>query len=714
MKSAESVRFKRCVKPDQAIGKPILIMCNDGSDLAMCATAHLRWSMNDGTFQCILYASKTRVTPTKKETIPRIEMQSAVLNTRLAKSIQTHSGLEFEEVVHVLDSMCTMAILQNDSSALREYMGNRSAEILSSTRPEMWLHVRSKQNISDLATRNDATIDDISSDSAWQTGTDWMRLPRSEWPLTQDTAGVSIPSDELVRANISAAAASQDIQLFDITRFKGRKYKFLIRVFAILVQIARNRPYSFRTTLTSSSEIFDAETLCIQNSMFNTKKEFDAGRLRSLGAAPDENGIICVNSRAIDAMRLHYGCNKFPILTYKDTLSHIWMLEVHNEDHSGVTKTVAKSRRKFWIIRARKLAETIKRNCYECRRLDKKMAEQKMAPLPNSRTKIAPPFYVISMDLFGPIEIKDTVKQRTRKKVWGFIFNCTVTRAMYLDLTEDYGTDAILQTIRRFVSIRGCPSEIQSDQGSQLIAAAKDIAVLTEKWDWKPIQEWATSRKIKWTLAPAEGQHQNGLSEALIKSVKRSIAHMITNNILTFAQLQTALFEIANIINSRPIGVVSGSDPDQLSSITPNDLILGRATSDVPQGPFDLEQSKNVNKQFKFVQRLVSDWWDAWYQTVFPNLVPCYKWLQRHRNVQVGDICMIRYRNDIRATYRLGRVVDMKIGTDGLVRSVILQYKLPNETKFRTVSRPIQGISVIVPIEEHDLSESSPESNEQL
>ena len=77
------------------------------------------------------------------------------------------------------------------------------------------------------------------------------------------------------------------------------------------------------------------------------------------------------------------------------------------------------------------------------------------------------------------------VHKRSRKKVWGIIFSCTVSRAVYIDLTEDYSTDSILQTLRRFVSIRGCPGEIQSDQGSQLVAAAKDIAQLVEKWDWK-------------------------------------------------------------------------------------------------------------------------------------------------------------------------------------------------------------------------------------
>ena len=404
-------------------------------------------------------------------------------------------------------------------------------------------------------------------------------------------------------------------------------------------------------------------------------------------------------------MKEHYGCDKFPILTYKDPLAHIWIQHVHSEDHSGITKTVAKSRRKFWVIRARKLAEKIKRSCYTCRRIDKELAEQLMAPLPDSRVKMAPTFHTTSMDLFGPMKIKDTVKQRTHKDVWGVIITCTVTRATYLDLTADYGTDSILQTLRRFVSIRGCPGEILSDQGSQLIAAAKDIAHLVKKWDWKPIHEWAATNKIKWTLAPAEGQHQNGVSESLVKVTKRSIKHQIMNNILTFSELQTVLFEIANIMNSRPLGIITGSDPLSPSAITPNDLILGRASSEVPQGPFDLNESKNITKRFRFLQNLVSQWWNEWYQSVFPSLVPCYRWLQRHRNVRVGDICLIRYRKETRATYRLGRVTEVRTGTDGLVRSVVLQYKLSSEKVFRHVDRPIHGVCVIVPVEEQSENE---------
>ena len=71
----------------------------------------------------------------------------------------------------------------------------------------------------------------------------------------------------------------------------------------------------------------------------------------------------------------------------------------------------------------------------------------------------------------------------------------------------------------------------------------------------------------------------------------------------------------------------------------------------------------------------------------------------KFRNIKVGDVCPIRYK-DVRSTYRLGRVVETKLGDDGLVRSVRLQYKLPNEKTFRYVDRAVQGIAVIVPIEE--------------
>ena len=54
LKSAEGLRFKHCIKPENHVGQPILIVCNDGSEGAMCVTAHVRWEIEDGSFLCYL------------------------------------------------------------------------------------------------------------------------------------------------------------------------------------------------------------------------------------------------------------------------------------------------------------------------------------------------------------------------------------------------------------------------------------------------------------------------------------------------------------------------------------------------------------------------------------------------------------------------------------------------------------------------------------
>ena len=100
-------------------------------------------------------------------------------------------------------------------------------------------------------------------------------------------------------------------------------------------------------------------------------------------------------------MKLNYNQDRFPILVSVDPFAFLWMKHVHDESHSGRTKTVAKSRRKFWIVRAGRVYEKVKSQCYKCKKLDKELAMQQMSDLPDSRLSIAPIFNVTSIDLTG-------------------------------------------------------------------------------------------------------------------------------------------------------------------------------------------------------------------------------------------------------------------------------------------------------------------------
>ena len=90
--------------------------------------------------------------------------------------------------------------------------------------------------------------------------------------------------------------------------------------------------------------------------------------------------------------------------------------------------------------------------------------------------------------------------------------------------------------------------------------------------------------------APPDGQWFNGAAESLVKSIKKAITASVGEAVMTFSELQTVVFEAAGLVNERPIGN-HPSSPDESTYLTPNDLLLGRATRQAPQGPFE-ENSK--------------------------------------------------------------------------------------------------------------------------
>ena len=110
--------------------------------------------------------------------------------------------------------------------------------------------------------------------------------------------------------------------------------------------------------------------------------------------------------------------------------------------------------------------------------------------------------------------------------------------------------------------------------------------------------------------------------------------------------------EVANLVNECPIGRVP-NDPDDGSYLCPNDLLLGRASSKIPQGPF--RETKNPRHRFEFVQKIIDSFWKRWTRDVFPLLVPRRKWNSHRRNVQINDIVMLADSNAIRGQWPLGK-----------------------------------------------------------
>lgn len=85
-----------------------------------------------------------------------------------------------------------------------------------------------------------------------------------------------------------------------------------------------------------------------------------------------------------------------------------------------------------------------------CRRFERNIEDQCKGQVNTERMKPSAPFYHTTVDLFGPFVIKDAVGRKVRGKYFGVIFNCLASRAVHLDITENYSTEAFLRSLRRF------------------------------------------------------------------------------------------------------------------------------------------------------------------------------------------------------------------------------------------------------------------------
>ena len=127
--------------------------------------------------------------------------------------------------------------------------------------------------------------------------------------------------------------------------------------------------------------------------------------------------------------------------------------------------------------------------------------------------------------------------------------------------------------LRRFVSLRGYPSKIYSDPGSQLVAASKELNHIVEGLNEEEISQFGIKKGLEWKFSPTDGPWQNEWSEALVKSAKKAIVVSVGCQVLTVPEFQTVCFEEANLVNERPIGR-HPTDPNDGVYLCPNHLLL--------------------------------------------------------------------------------------------------------------------------------------------
>ena len=335
--------------------------------------------------------------------------------------------------------------------------------------------------------------------------------------------------------------------------------------------------------------------------------------------------------------------------------------------HSGLESTMAEIRTRFWIINARKVINKEYRKCMRCKKMNTQPCQQLMAPLPQYRTRSGgPPFASVGVDYFGPIVVRIG---RSGVKRWGAILTCMTTRAVHLEVACDLTASAFINIFQRFISRRGTPDLIVSDNGTNFVGAKNELKRWAELGKDLGVTRYFGDKGIDWRMNTPAASHHGGVWEHHIRTVRQLMIGLADGQQLSDDSLHTLFCSIEQIMNARPLTRLL-MDTDSLEPLTPHHLLVLRSGVALP-GDFSLKDA--LRHRWKQTQLLAARFWDRWTQEYLLLLQKRTKWTTVARNLRMGDMVLIMTDSLPRMQWPLGLVEEVIIGSDGLVQSVVVK-----------------------------------------
>ena len=675
---------------------------SDASEVGYGAVSYLRFKSVDGRIHCAFIIGKSRVSPLKTVSIPRLELTAATVAVRLDSILKRELDMKIDATYFWTDSTSVLAYIRNENRRFKTFVANRLAQIHNSTDVKQWRYVDTRLNPADHASRG-LRAQQKQDLSEWLQGPNFLWQEESLWP-TGNGQTVQVVSDDpelkrTVSANVNITQQCNDKfgdllrRYSDWTKLKKsvawlKRYKqYLLR------HVERFADRTVATGYITVQELRDAEMdlvkyvqkmafpdeviKCAQGSKESVSS---SSALRKLSPWMEE-GVLRVGGRLNNAP-IPYSRKHPIILPSKHVITDLVIREIHVlEGHCGQDHVLATVRNKFWVVHGRVAVRRVLGGCFSCRKRTAPVGEQFMAPLPEDRLKPdSPPFTHVGVDYFGPMQVK---QGRSVVPRYGCLFTCLVSRAIHVEIAHSLDTDSFLNALTRFISRRGKPNIIRSDNGTNLKSGERELREALQAWNQEKIHNVLLQKEIKWIFNPPSASHMGGVWERLVRSIKTILKMLVKEQLLSDESLLTLMAEVERVLNNRPLTPVS-DDPNDLEPLTPNHLLLQKSNESLPLGTFN-EKDCYSRRRWRQIQYLANIFWTRWLKEYLPLLQVRQKWLKTQRNLKVGDIVMMSDPNSPRGKWPLARVTKVYPGADGLVRSV--QVRTANSYLDRPVSK---------------------------
>ena len=136
----------------QYVGAQIHVFV-DASEVAFGAAAYWRFETQDHSHHHSFIFGKTRLAPIKPLTIPRLELQAAVMAVRMSQTIQKELDVLPSQITYWTDSTTGLSNIKSQGTRFHTFVSNRVAEIKEVSDPETWRHVPGRFNVANDCSR---------------------------------------------------------------------------------------------------------------------------------------------------------------------------------------------------------------------------------------------------------------------------------------------------------------------------------------------------------------------------------------------------------------------------------------------------------------------------------------------------------------------------------------------------------------------------------